>query len=111
MTNPSKPPVMEYSSPQLTPANRPSILAALFLCLPGSACWFLFLMEAVFGVNMDIDYSAWFAWLVMIAMLTAVISIFFYAAHWRYLKYWYVIINLCINVAGLLFASVPILLR
>ncbi len=102
MDEPATPPVLDYGKPQV---RRPSFLVALFFCLPGAVCWIQFLMESLLGVNTGFD-SGWSGLVWIIAVITAIRSVFYYAFRWRYLSAWYVIVSLVINVAGWLFCAV-----
>ncbi len=90
--------------------HKPSIVIALLLCAPGACSWMTY-----FGIATRDPFAAMFAmrwlggpdlfWLLFCAAVaTAITSIVIYFKHPRFRPMpWYVILNLSINVPGLLF--------
>ena len=89
------PPILDYrdGSPEsLTDAPW----LALLLCAPGAACFIIY-----FG-NVG-DFGLFWGMLLM-AVITAIASLILYGRNPRRALRWYVLLNLAINVTGLLFA-------
>ena len=106
------PPPLEYEDPRAR-ENRPSPIVALGLCAPGAATFgFLFLGEAHVNFSVavneaigDVVWPLWFA-----AVVTAIISLVLYRRYLFRPLPWYVFVNLCVNVPGLLLSVLIFLL-
>lgn len=79
-------------------AESPSL--ALLLCAPGAACFVLY-----FG---GFGGPGLFLGVLLAAVLTAVVSLFLYRKHARRGLRWYALLNLGINVTGLLLVAVSL---
>src|SRR5687767_3317020 len=91
--------VLTYEAPLDRPRPPNPVLATL-LCLPGAACWVVFISVAIrFRRIGALDgRAAVLLW--ALAVVTAVFSLVLYA---RGPKPWYVVVCLIINGGGLLF--------
>ena len=100
---------IDYGRPDAQ-AQRESPFLALSLCLPGVACWSLYMMmEVARSVpSVPINYAA-FMFLWLLSIIAAVVSLVVYGAHPLRPQPWYVILNLFVNICGLI-ASVLALL-
>ncbi|HET6252347.1 MAG TPA: hypothetical protein VFE47_31965 [Tepidisphaeraceae bacterium] len=90
------------------PARQYSAIVALLLCTPGATEFALYfslrsdaLQSAVPRILADLFWP-----LLALAIVTAITSIVIYARRPRDTLPWYVILNLVINIVGLLFAAV-----
>ena len=108
-------PTLEYRHPQVRP-DVPSLVLAMFLCLPGMVCWCILLGLFFTPASLRPQFSLYRAipsemllWCWGTAVIAALVSLGLYV---RARKPWYVCINLAVNVAGLLFtgAAAPLLL-
>jgi hypothetical protein len=94
-------PVLDYrgkSAPFVTRA--PDRGLALVLCAPGFVCWICFLIpesENLFRVGLLI-------W--PVAVLTAIVSLFKYVRFSKRAFPWCVVLNLAINISGLIFSGI-----
>jgi hypothetical protein len=117
MTTPEIKPVLPYRTP---PSERrepaPSWIVATLLALPGLSCW---MVLAMIVVPPPLRVLAWpgyylvrllgfgMALVWFVAIITALISLAIYLP-WK--KPWYVILNLIVNISGLLFTLVALIL-
>jgi hypothetical protein len=96
-----------------TAATAHSLSVALSLCVPGVMCWTIWLAHELIG---DPGYPfnnvplALIQNLVPAAIVTAAISIGKYAQRPFDPKPWFVYFNLAVNISGLFFATVQIIL-
>lgn len=93
----TNPPVLEYGKGRGHDATDSPWLA-LLLCAPGAACFAMYFWN-VGGFGL-------FFGMLLAAILTALVSLVLYGRHPRRALRWYVVLNLAINVIGLLFAAV-----
>lgn len=93
----SNPPVLDYGNGRGQTATDSPWLA-LLLCAPGAACFAMYFFN-VGGFGL-------FFGMLLAAILTALVSLVLYGGHPRRALRWYVLLNLAINVSGLLFAAV-----
>jgi hypothetical protein len=77
--------------------RKASLLIALLLCAPGACCWLMYLVPGLPG-DFNIFLITFF-----IAVATAIASLIIYCLHPFRPMPWYVIVNLSINVPGLIF--------
>jgi len=104
----SEQPTISYRDPQQD-VREPAAWLALLLCVPGALCWTYFLAMVA-----GIDFPEWSSRLIgdtfwptlWAAVGTALISIIIYARLlFRRLR-WYVVLNLSINIPGLIFTGI-----
>ena len=95
-------------------SDRPSRAVALVLCAPGAAAFAVYFSDRLSNGNLPraigsiISGIFWPLWFV--AVLTAVVSVVLYARHPLRSLPWYVILNLGINIVGLLFSGLLIVM-
>ena len=103
--------LLDYRDPRRdTPP--PSRAVALLLCSPGAACWGVYLIDAFADANLPQPIGDFFHtifWpLFFAAVVSAILSLIVYGRHPLRPQPWYVMLNLAINVSGLLFGAVSI---
>src|SRR5215207_7197945 len=104
MSEPESPrtPTLDYSSPSDV-TEQPSVVLAILLCLPGAMCWFLY-GSRMLSIHLPPSATRavfWPCWILAVA--TAMYSMVLYLPRASRIHPWYVVINLVINVPGLLF--------
>ena len=92
----TNPPILDYRKDSGRAASESPWLA-LFLCAPGTACFVMYF------ANLG-NFGLFFGMLTA-AILTALISLVIYGRHPRRALRWYALLNLAINITGLLFAG------
>lgn len=89
--------------------ERPSLIVALILCAPGAAAFAAYFSDRLGDGNLPAAIGSiigcifWPLWFV--AVLTAIVSVVLYARHPLRALPWYVVVNLGINITGLLFSG------
>ena len=101
-------------SPRTSDSGRPPLIVALALCAPGASAFVAYLSD-VFGhdklpvaIGSIISGIFWPLWFV--AVLTAIASVVLYARHPLRALPWYVVLNLGINITGLLLSGLLIVM-
>jgi len=85
---------LDYQTPAQPQDDGTGAIPALKLCAPGIAC---FALIPLGGVPLG---------LLLVAMVTAVISVVAYGRKPTHPKPWYELLNLAVNIPGLLLAAV-----
>jgi hypothetical protein len=95
---------VEYATPILA-ARSHHPLPAILLCTPGLICWALLAGFVTGWMPRFVErlFEGIFLPLLAAAVLTAIVSIIIYLFVPRQRKPWFVILNLVINISGLLF--------
>jgi hypothetical protein len=90
--------------------HKPSFVIALLLCAPGACSWLTYFGIAARDPFAAMSVMHWLGgpdlfWLLFFAAVaTAISSIIIYFKYPRFRPMpWYVILNLCVNVSGLVF--------
>lgn len=104
--------LLEYRDPRLH-VRVPSKAMALLLCAPGGACWTDYWIDTFAATALpqrvgDV-LGAMFWPLFFAAVLTAIVSLIIFGRHPLRPQPWYIMLNLAINVSGLVFAAAWIL--
>jgi len=106
--------VLEYRSKTAREPYQHSLPVALLLCAPGGVAYLILFVASIaprFAAGLIGDFiEDIFYPLLFLAITTAIVSIVFYATRRVRPMPWYVVFNLSINVSGLLFAAICILL-
>lgn len=98
-------PGVDYATPVAAARSRHGPVPAILLCTPGLLCWTLLagMMSHVLPLRViSIVAGQLILPLVLVAVLTALSSIIYYFFLTRRHMPWYVILNLVINIGGLL---------